>query len=165
VGRSARVVRHVGPRGLVTRGIPFNHIPAEQREYFVKPAVPVQVGIVEVGIAAVAEPNVRRNQREPWFGVLTNTIPVLVEEGRSDDICLPLARGNLAQILGCAAAQADRGRKAIHQHIVPLVKDGQSPAPIGKTRESERSIDRKSTRLNSSHVSISYAVFCLKKKK
>src|SRR5436309_4654222 len=28
-----------------------------------------------------------------------------------------------------------------------------------------RSIDRKSTRLNSSHVKISYAVFCLKKKK
>src|SRR5437868_4748325 len=28
-----------------------------------------------------------------------------------------------------------------------------------------RSTDRKSTRLNSSHVSISYAVFCLKKKK
>src|SRR5690606_41867831 len=30
---------------------------------------------------------------------------------------------------------------------------------VGKTR------DRKSTRLNSSHVKISYAVFCLKKKK
>src|SRR5690349_23027212 len=29
----------------------------------------------------------------------------------------------------------------------------------------EREIDRKSTRLNSSHVEISYAVFCLKKKK
>src|SRR5689334_25401153 len=29
----------------------------------------------------------------------------------------------------------------------------------------ERSADRKSTRLNSSHSSISYAVFCLKKKK
>src|SRR5437868_11454497 len=29
----------------------------------------------------------------------------------------------------------------------------------------EDEIDRKSTRLNSSHVSISYAVFCLKKKK
>src|SRR5699024_12228150 len=28
----------------------------------------------------------------------------------------------------------------------------------------KRSLDRKSTRLNSSHVSISYAVFCLKKK-
>src|SRR5699024_11851274 len=34
------------------------------------------------------------------------------------------------------------------------------PHPITAT-----SADRKSTRLNSSHVSISYAVFCLKKKK
>src|SRR5438874_3228002 len=36
------------------------------------------------------------------------------------------------------------------------------------SHESERSAlirDRKSTRLNSSHVEISYAVFCLKKKK
>src|SRR5690625_6326403 len=31
--------------------------------------------------------------------------------------------------------------------------------------ESIAAIDRKSTRLNSSHVAISYAVFCLKKKK
>src|SRR5207249_5346100 len=31
--------------------------------------------------------------------------------------------------------------------------------------ENARLLDRKSTRLNSSHVSISYAVFCLKKKK
>src|SRR5690606_41776908 len=31
--------------------------------------------------------------------------------------------------------------------------------------EGMRKIDRKSTRLNSSHVKISYAVFCLKKKK
>src|SRR5437868_11294062 len=31
-------------------------------------------------------------------------------------------------------------------------------------RQEGVSIDRKSTRLNSSHVSISYAVFCLKKK-
>src|SRR5690606_41311827 len=32
-------------------------------------------------------------------------------------------------------------------------------------REQARHQDRKSTRLNSSHVKISYAVFCLKKKK
>src|SRR5699024_12049554 len=31
--------------------------------------------------------------------------------------------------------------------------------------EEAEALDRKSTRLNSSHVSISYAVFCLKKKK
>src|SRR5438067_9658574 len=35
--------------------------------------------------------------------------------------------------------------------------------PRGSTGQS--TLDRKSTRLNSSHVSISYAVFCLKKKK
>src|SRR5438045_7534359 len=31
--------------------------------------------------------------------------------------------------------------------------------------EEEEDLDRKSTRLNSSHLGISYAVFCLKKKK
>src|SRR3712207_8410997 len=31
--------------------------------------------------------------------------------------------------------------------------------------ETEEQVDRKSTRLNSSHANISYAVFCLKKKK
>src|SRR5690606_41564582 len=42
-------------------------------------------------------------------------------------------------------------RKSIQQEI--HTHSGQVPAP-----------DRKSTRLNSSHVKISYAVFCLKKK-
>src|SRR5690625_6279252 len=35
----------------------------------------------------------------------------------------------------------------------------------GRVYINEEGIDRKSTRLNSSHVAISYAVFCLKKKK
>src|SRR5690349_23247920 len=35
----------------------------------------------------------------------------------------------------------------------------------GRGRERALGPDRKSTRLNSSHVEISYAVFCLKKKK
>src|SRR5690606_41000423 len=38
--------------------------------------------------------------------------------------------------------------------------------PVGPTDLGPaRGLDRKSTRLNSSHVKISYAVFCLKKKK
>src|SRR5438309_7895754 len=37
----------------------------------------------------------------------------------------------------------------------------ESSAPTGRDRRDQ---DRKSTRLNSSHSSISYAVFCLKKK-
>src|SRR5438132_2475221 len=43
-----------------------------------------------------------------------------------------------------------------------LAGPGQGPA-VGSL--SERIRDRKSTRLNSSHTVISYAVFCLKKKK
>src|SRR5690606_41982483 len=40
------------------------------------------------------------------------------------------------------------------------------PMPAGKNTPPSRPMrDRKSTRLNSSHVKISYAVFCLKKKK
>src|SRR3712207_6924538 len=35
----------------------------------------------------------------------------------------------------------------------------------GAYRRGDAHIDRKSTRLNSSHANISYAVFCLKKKK
>src|SRR5689334_23982168 len=40
-----------------------------------------------------------------------------------------------------------------------------SPLPSGPGRCPAERRDRKSTRLNSSHSSISYAVFCLKKKK
>src|SRR5438445_8380128 len=39
------------------------------------------------------------------------------------------------------------------------------PAPVGSHRTKSTRADRKSTRLNSSHANISYAVFCLKKKK
>src|SRR5256885_8811348 len=38
-------------------------------------------------------------------------------------------------------------------------------APCGANCNPAQSSDRKSTRLNSSHLVISYAVFCLKKKK
>src|SRR5690348_18494724 len=37
--------------------------------------------------------------------------------------------------------------------------------PDDRRRRKLKTLDRKSTRLNSSHPSISYAVFCLKKKK
>src|SRR6266540_4573104 len=39
------------------------------------------------------------------------------------------------------------------------------PALVAHARPELRAGDRKSTRLNSSHITISYAVFCLKKKK
>src|SRR5690349_22129629 len=47
-------------------------------------------------------------------------------------------------------------------------RSGRDSEPVGvgaaRARARPRGQDRKSTRLNSSHVEISYAVFCLKKK-
>src|SRR5438309_3273507 len=43
--------------------------------------------------------------------------------------------------------------------------DGAEVAPARPAGGDDQRQDRKSTRLNSSHSSISYAVFCLKKKK
>src|SRR2546426_10580308 len=43
--------------------------------------------------------------------------------------------------------------------------DGYGPMLVAKQKLSKLEVDRKSTRLNSSHLVISYAVFCLKKKK
>src|SRR3712207_8049524 len=49
----------------------------------------------------------------------------------------------------------------LHTQIV-----GQNQRPVAPGPSGERQpVDRKSTRLNSSHANISYAVFCLKKKK
>src|SRR5699024_11915931 len=48
----------------------------------------------------------------------------------------------------------------------PSISTGVYSFPINLAAKiALQTIDRKSTRLNSSHVSISYAVFCLKKKK
>src|SRR5690349_22523822 len=61
------------------------------------------------------------------------------------------------------AAKAGREQRPVHQgrHLVGR--------PSEKLCRPRRRVlarrDRKSTRLNSSHVEISYAVFCLKKKK
>src|SRR5690606_6623469 len=56
---------------------------------------------------------------------------------------------------------------AFHSMIVEWEKSGRTKDPIDLFNsfwEIELEEDRKSTRLNSSHVKISYAVFCLKKK-
>src|SRR3712207_8569238 len=62
-----------------------------------------------------------------------------------------------------AARAADDGREGRAAHaVLPLrlpAGDLDRPGPCDGRRE-----DRKSTRLNSSHANISYAVFCLKKK-
>src|SRR5438034_8674585 len=56
----------------------------------------------------------------------------------------------------------DRGHHALDLHA--RVREQPAALRLG-ARSAPGSLDRKSTRLNSSHTVISYAVFCLKKKK
>src|SRR3712207_7871266 len=50
----------------------------------------------------------------------------------------------------------------LHRRVHALPRPLPALAPVRGNRNGDR--DRKSTRLNSSHANISYAVFCLKKK-
>src|SRR5436309_7931158 len=59
---------------------------------------------------------------------------------------------------------------SLHDALPIFTAPGQGVAAVGRDGHAAHSVlvsreDRKSTRLNSSHVKISYAVFCLKKKK
>src|SRR5690242_21408667 len=67
-----------------------------------------------------------------------------------EDVRRSLEEGRIAPRSGIGPDKT-RGKRPI------VVNKGCHGAPVGQG-------DRKSTRLNSSHMSISYAVFCLKKK-
>src|SRR5437870_12909622 len=58
-------------------------------------------------------------------------------------------------------SSADRGRGGPHRRSAAP----RGPPDLRRRGDQRAPRDRKSTRLNSSHVAISYAVFCLKKKK
>src|SRR3712207_7003224 len=67
------------------------------------------------------------------------------------------------------AAQLDHPRPALAAivavHTVGATHGQRAPRGLELVGDLVLRIDRKSTRLNSSHANISYAVFCLKKKK
>src|SRR5690625_6345697 len=101
-------------------------------------------------------------------GVRKTFFPGTVNERVAlDGIDLTLPPGDFATVIGSNGAgkstllniiagymTPDTGRVDIDGRIVNRLSDHQRAKYIG---------DRKSTRLNSSHVAISYAVFCLKK--
>src|SRR5690606_40577254 len=59
------------------------------------------------------------------------------------------------------AGSADQLARALAQNMAQALG---KPVVVENKPGASTRIDRKSTRLNSSHVKISYAVFCLKKK-
>src|SRR5689334_24146363 len=100
----------------------------------------------------------RRPQRSTLFPYTTLFRSVAEAGGRGGPAsALRHILVDLAVLVGTRPEALDRGID--HPRIEFL------DALPGEAHAVERPRDRKSTRLNSSHSSISYAVFCLKKKK
>src|SRR3712207_9019541 len=80
---------------------------------------------------------------------LHDALPISVRGQQARRGCGPLQRGTPQHVGRPELGQRQRAR------LAPRLAEARRPDPQ----------DRKSTRLNSSHANISYAVFCLKKKK
>src|SRR3712207_8383837 len=89
---------------------------------------------------------IRRPPRSTLFPYTTLFRSVEHQQPRIGRLLGPPGQGHLGELAREAVAEGERGRRG-------------EAHPVETTR------DRKSTRLNSSHANISYAVFCLKKKK
>src|SRR5437660_5213937 len=100
---------------------------------------------------------VRRPPRSTLF-----TYTTLFRSGPFADIWIQPAAGDAGGALGAALFvwhQLLKKPRGVRRG------DSQNGSLLGPQYTVEEIRDRKSTRLNSSHVAISYAVFCLKKKK
>src|SRR5688572_32553564 len=75
-----------------------------------------------------------------------------------------LGFGQLLEMGGDAGRDRESAQHILKagRHLLALINE---VLDIARIEAGRPSIDRKSTRLNSSHSQISYAVFCLKKKK
>src|SRR5438874_7343622 len=92
---------------------------------------------------------IRRPPRSTLFPYTTSS-----DLGRCGDFEIG-ADGNAPELAALAALLSPLGKTGVIRNLERLVEHALEIAAV----------DRKSTRLNSSHVEISYAVFCLKKKK
>src|SRR5215211_4596215 len=125
----------------------------------------VAVGLARGGaLDGLADPGVRSRWLALGCLAVQATVVVLPMPGAGGTVLLVAA---LATLLGIARAN---GRLAgvpllalgLLLNLVVILANVGMPVSAATL---ERAGDRKSTRLNSSHTVISYAVFCLKKKK
>src|SRR5256885_2479108 len=101
---------------------------------------------------------IRRPPRSPLF-----PYPTLFRSGRQRRIVRVLPRPGNVQVQDGDPLVGQLGEQAVER----LGVDGPVGADVEHDVSAEMAAvdeDRKSTRLNSSHLVISYAVFCLKKK-
>src|SRR2546426_3745305 len=103
--------------------------------------------------------------RRPGLGLSCIALAALAACGRTADIVI---RGAMVWT-GLSSGAPQPGAVAIGDGEILAVGDSVTVARYvgSRTRviRADGGLDRKSTRLNSSHLVISYAVFCLKKKK
>src|SRR5439155_19051586 len=98
----------------------------------------------------------RPSPSAPLFPYTTLFRSGRVADGRVDVVALAREVDGGGQT-DAAAGPGNQDHR--HTRSFRVTRGGEAPP-----RWRGRSADRKSTRLNSSHVAISYAVFCLKKK-
>src|SRR5690606_17777857 len=135
---SGGLIVDIGPPDYETR-VAIVRRKAEERGQVLGP------GVAEA-LARIPFTNVRELQ-----GALNRVIAVQELEGRT------VTPEEVARLLGAGSAGVPAPQSDLPDFLTDL-----AAAPAAHSLESA---DRKSTRLNSSHVKISYAVFCLKKKK
>src|SRR5438034_4310191 len=82
---------------------------------------------------------------------------------RSSDLLREHNVGQVIRAEGPSSHHGKRGTPTMGGLIIILATV--EPRPQQRRHDGREDEDRKSTRLNSSHTVISYAVFCLKKKK
>src|SRR5690606_41185753 len=91
---------------------------------------------------------------------LHDALPILAEKATFEETAYLLIYGDLPNAAQLKAYKNKlkklRGLPIIAKRVLEQLPASAHPMDV---------LDRKSTRLNSSHVKISYAVFCLKKKK
>src|SRR3712207_6908797 len=77
----------------------------------------------------------------------------------------PVGAGGVAAAQGGVFGRAEEGPHAGLEPLDAQAAEGPGQGVQHQLQIAVVPVDRKSTRLNSSHANISYAVFCLKKKK
>src|SRR3712207_7319821 len=99
---------------------------------------------------------IRRPPRSTLFPYTTLSRSAARDARRRDEHVLPRD-----QVVG-RQNPVDVEPGVLEPHPLPVV--ARPETPLDRAAETLDRRDRKSTRLNSSHANISYAVFCLKKK-
>src|SRR5699024_10929525 len=128
------------------------------------------LALVPVVIAAVAavmlvlSPGSRPLLAAAAFGLVLTTAAIWLKD-RRDEARHQAAQRRVRALQHEVVAAGEAEQKELSRILYFTGAGPHTKATVGNIRKDlHRVRDRKSTRLNSSHVSISYAVFCLKKK-